>query len=254
VLTGAPQHEPEVASAVLGLLVTELPVAVWLMGEPALGGLGSRLFDEGDMVIVDSGRAHALAGAYAAIAAIEQEHTVGCLDLAWARIGAWRALVAQMFDGDAGTRELQQITHIDVSGGAGAGAFSSDALLLGAWIASRLDFTLADATARDGAVHAALYDGTRGVRLTIVPGAMAFDRLSLRTPDAEFVLERHGESGHVRVRETWDSGATHRLVERPPDDDGTMLAQLLDGTGDLATYRDAAGMARSVLAASAPDA
>jgi glucose-6-phosphate dehydrogenase assembly protein OpcA len=246
VLTGAPRQERELASAVLGLLVPELPVAIWMMGAPgAPGALAGRLLDSGDTAIVDSGRAPVLRDGYAAISAIGEEPGLACVDLAWMRLAAWRALIAQMFDGEAGARELQQIDEVEISGG--AGAVSSEAMLLGGWIASRLDFALADATADGGGLRAALYDGTRSVGLRFAPGTTTLDHVRIRTSDAEFAIDLHADSGHLHVREAWDSGATRRVVEQAPQDDGSVIALALDGLGELAPYREALSMATSLL-------
>jgi glucose-6-phosphate dehydrogenase assembly protein OpcA len=246
VLTGAPQQERELASAVLGLLVAELPVVVWMMGEAGSPhDLTSRLLDGADTAIVDSARASALRATYAAINAIADQDVGSCVDLAWARLGAWRALIAQMFDGDAGGRELQQITDIEIRGG--AGTMSSEAALLAGWLTSRLDFAVADTSLAEGELRAALYDGARSVGLRIWPGSSALEWVRIRTTDAEFAIERHAGSGHLHVRESWDSGATRRVVEQPAQDEGSVIALALDGLGELATYRESLSMAVSLL-------
>ncbi len=247
VLTGGPRQERELASAVLGLLVAELPVVVWMMGEAGSPrDLSSRLLDGADTAIVDSARASGLRETYVAISAIADQDGLSCVDLAWARLGAWRALIAQMFDGDAGGRELQQITDVEIGGGAGTA--SSEATLLGGWLTSRLGFAAADSSPVDGGLRAALYDGARSVGLRISPRSSSLDRMRIRTTDAEFTIERHRDSGHLHVRETWDSGSTRRVVEQPAQDEGSVIALALDGLGELATYRESLSMATSLLA------
>lgn len=246
VLTGAATQEREVASAVLGLLVPELPLVVWVMGAPdAVQELPAKLLHAGDSVIVDSGRGTDVHAAYESIIALGSEHNVRCLDLAWVRLAAWRALLAQMFDGDAGGRELRQITHITIAGGTGAA--SSEAMLMGGWLASRLDYALADATAGDGDVQASFYAGSRGVRMSIAPGTGALDAVSVRTTDAQFAIERGVAGGHLHVREAWDSGAMQRVVEQTPQDEGRLIALTLDGLGDSAAYREAMAAAMALL-------
>jgi glucose-6-phosphate dehydrogenase assembly protein OpcA len=246
-ITAAPNQERHVASAVLGLLVPDLPVSVWLMGDAAApGGLAGRLLDAGDSIIVDTGRAASLRDAYAAIRRMSEASDAHCLDLAWARLATWRALVAQLFDGDAGARELDQIVEIAIEGGS-AGGVSSEAVLLGAWMASRLDFAPADVAVAADSIVAALYDGTRSVRLRIAPSTTALARIMVRTSDAQFEVELRAESGHMHVRETWDSGSTQRMVDRPPDDEGTMIGQALDSLGELTAYREALDVASTLV-------
>jgi glucose-6-phosphate dehydrogenase assembly protein OpcA len=248
VLAGAPAQEREIASAVLGLLVPELPLAVWVMGEEAATReLAARLMDAGDSAIIDTGRASDLRAVFASIVALSEEHDVRCLDLAWARLAGWRALLAQMFDGDAGLRELQQITQIAIRGGDGAP--SSEAMLTAGWLASRLDFALADASIADGGIQASFYAGTRGVRLSVEPGRSALDAVTIRTTDAQFAIERDGSSGHLQVREVWDSGETQRVVEQGAQDDGSLIVLTLDGLGDSATFREAMETAMALMGA-----
>lgn len=248
VLAGAATQEREVASAVLGLLVPELPLVAWVMGAPnASRELASRVLDAGDTAIIDTGLGADVRGAYESVTALSDEHDVRCLDLAWARLAAWRSLLAQMFDGAAGARELRQITHIAIHGGTGAP--SSEALLIAGWLASRLDFALADAAFTDGRVQASFYAGSRGVEMSVEPGASPLDQVSVRTKDAQFVIERHAASGHLHVREAWDSGAMQRVVEQTPQDEGSLIAMTLDGLGDSSTYRHALMAAMGLLGA-----
>ena len=253
ILKGAPGQERQVASAVLGLLVPDLSVALWLMRDPAASdGVAARLFDACDAMIVDSARSSSLRDGYEAIARLAERYGVPCLDLTWARLAAWRALIAQLFDGDAGARELDQMREITITAGAppsskGAKGPSAEGALLGGWLASRLDFALADVSSRDGVYSATLYDGTRSVRMRFTPGASPLDGIVIRTSDAQFAVERHADSRHLHVREVWDSGATQRIVEQPADDEGSLIALTLDGLGELATYREALAVAASLV-------
>jgi glucose-6-phosphate dehydrogenase assembly protein OpcA len=244
-LSGGPAQERELASAVLALLVPDLPVALWLMDDPAsFDGLATRLLDACDSTLVDSALAVSLKDGYGAIARVVEENATPCLDLAWARLAPWRSLIAQMFDGDAGARELDQVREIIISGGRTAP--SSEAVLLAGWLASRLGFALADAAASEGAISAALYDGTRSVRMHIETGKSPIDAIMIRTSDAQFAVECHADSRHLHVREAWDSGATRRIVEQPASDEASLIALTLDGLGELATYRDALAMATAL--------
>jgi glucose-6-phosphate dehydrogenase assembly protein OpcA len=251
VLTGANGHERQVASAVRGLLVPDLPVALWLLHDPASpGAVAPRLMDACDTMIVDSGRASLLARTYSAIMRVDEAHEAPLLDLAWARLAPWRALIAQMFDGAAGARELAQIEDISIAGGRD-GVPSSEAALLAGWLASRLSFALADVTTHGSGLSAALYDGTRSVDVRIVVQALALDGITIRTPDTQFAIARHGDTGHLHVREEWDSGATRRVVDQPVDDEGALIALTLDGMGEVATYRDALSVATALAAGQA---
>ncbi len=248
VLTGALHQQRELASVVLALLVPELPIAVWLMGEPALrGDLAARVLDAADSALLDSARFADLRAAYLGALALREERGLRCADLAWGRLSVWRALIAQLFDGDDGARELDQIRAIEIRGG--DGLRSSEALLLGAWLAARLGLALADAKVDGQRLNAAFYDGTREVRLGIAPGGgrWALDEVRLRTLDADFLIERHADSGHMHVRENWDSGSLRRIVEQSPSDDASVLALMLDGASASDVYEEALRMALALL-------
>jgi glucose-6-phosphate dehydrogenase assembly protein OpcA len=243
-LTGAPQQERELSSAVLALLVTDLPVAVWLMDEAAPTKLiGARLLDSSDSVILDSARSAEPRAAFDRALSFREQYGVICHDLAWGRLSTWRALCAQLFDGEDGAREIDQIDSIEVRGG--SGARSPDALLLAAWLTNGLRLTLADVSADGDRCDAALYDGTRQVRLRIGPGAAdGLDAVRIRTADADFRIERHADSGHVHVRESWDSGSTQRVVDQHPHDDASIIERALDGAITAASvYKDAVNTA-----------
>ena len=247
-LTGAPHQQRELASAVLGLLAPELPTAVWLMGEPALrGDLAPRVLDAADTVLLDSSRFASLREAYQEALALREEHGARCADLAWGRLSVWRALLAQLFDGEDGARELDQIRTIEIRGG--AGVQFSEALLLGAWLAARLGLAIADSKVDGERLDASFYDGSREVRLVIAPdaGGLALVETRIATLDAEFVIELHGDSGHMHVRESWDSGSMRRIVEQSPADDASVLALLLDGAMATDVYEEALRMALALL-------
>ena len=239
-LTGSPQQERELASAVLALLVTDLPVTVWLMDEAApTHTLGARLLDSSDAAVIDSGRSREPRSAFERALALREEYGVTCHDLAWGRLSTWRALSAQLFDGEDGAREIGLIESIEVRGG--SGARFADALLLAAWLANGLRLTLADCSVDGERCDAALYDGTRHVRLRIDHGAPdGVEAVRIRTSDAEFRIERHAVSGHVHVRESWDSGSTQRVVDQHPHDDASIIERALDGAITAASvYEDA---------------
>lgn len=246
-LTGASHQQRELASAVLALLVPEVPVAVWLMGEPALrGDLAARVLDAADSALLDSAQFADVRAAYRSALALLEERDVRCADLAWGRLSVWRALIAQLFDGEHGARELDQIRSIEIRGA--AGARSSEALLLGAWLAARLGLALADSKIDGGRLDAAFYDGTRELRLSIASGgALAIDDVRMRTFDADFLIERHADSGHMHVRENWDSGSTRRIVEQSPSDDASVLALMLDGISTNDVYEEALRMALTLI-------
>lgn len=246
-LSGGTAQEPELASAVLALLVPELPVTTWFVGAPDdRGYLAAEMLEASDGVVFDSARAASPEEGFVFAARVRRDHAVACTDLAWVRLAAWRDLIAQLFDDQDGPRELAQITSIDIAGAAGRGG--AEPMLLAGWLVSRLDLALADLDLSDERVEATLYAGSRGLRLAVVRGGdAAVSRVVIRTPDAVFAVECHTDGGHVHIREDWAIGSSSRIVAQEPTDDGTAIAAALDGQYDAAVYEDAARAALGLL-------
>lgn len=246
ILHGGVAQEPELASAVLALLVPEVPVAAWMIDAFDPGGyLASDVLEAAALVFFDTAAAPVTSQAFETALATRDAHDVALADLAWMRTEDWRELIAQMFDGADGPRELDAITSIEVRGGAGVA--SAEPLLLASWLVSRLGLALADAERTDGTLTASLYDGSRGVRLHVAPGTQTMDAVVLRTAGAEFSVACHAESGHMHVRETRDSGASRRTVRQMDVSDGAIIALALDGVRDGAVYGDTVQAALALL-------
>lgn len=248
-LTGATSQEREMASAVLALLVPEVPVAVWILGSLGDGSYLSReLLEEADCVFFDSARAAVPREAYDAAMNARAEHDVRLADLAWGRSETWRVLAAQLFDGEDGPRELSQLQSIEIA----SAARSSDALLLAGWFVSRLGLTLADLAHVGDRIDATLYRRSGGVRLSVTPSAgedAGIERLRLKTLDAEFVIGCHPETGHMHVEERWDGGDSRRMVEQMPVNDAALIERELDsGASEGGVYIDAVRAALTLLA------
>jgi glucose-6-phosphate dehydrogenase assembly protein OpcA len=236
-LRSHPGGEQELASAVLALLVPEVPVNVWLFGD-----LGSVRFPEDiaeatDRLLVDSAGADALAG----LRSIEQRraaHEALLVDLAWVRTQSWRELIAQLFDGQESS--LAEIQQIEISGG--QESLSSAALVLAGWLASRLDYSIASADARPDRVAATYYAGTRGVEVRIKPSESDRElaRVVLHTRTAEFTVELHEPSDHLHIRSDATDPPVHRVVAHEPDDDASVLLAGLEGAADDGLYAEAA--------------
>lgn len=228
-LRGGAADEQALASSALALLVPELPVAVWAIGEVDLESrLAASLVESADRVFVDSAGRDAAASMRALLHA-HAEHDVRVSDLAWCRLGMWRGLVAQFFDGDDGQRRLQGLSAINIT--CGGASLSSEALLLAGWMMSVLDLGLADVSRSENGLRATLYDGSRPVTISLTSGdnrGRALASILMTIPDATLLIELHPDSGHVHVREEWRSGPAHRVVAPDPIDDAALFAEALD--------------------------
>jgi glucose-6-phosphate dehydrogenase assembly protein OpcA len=140
-------------SAVIPLLLPDLPVFLWWTETPPLDApYFGDLLRLADRLIVDSGdfarpdatlpRLHAVARA--------GHGRYGVTDFNWTRITPWRELVMQFFDVPAWRQFLDTITGIRVGFAVDADGreiHPSQALLLIGWLASRLGWTAVESLA-----------------------------------------------------------------------------------------------------------
>ncbi len=233
-LRGGLKDEHALGSAVLALLVPELPVATWVIGEPLLSShLVTDLIEASDRIFIDTGEAADTSAAMRAVLSTRESRDIELCDLAWYRLDAWRSLVAQFFDGDEGLRQVRRVRTIEIT--AGADRSRADALLLAGWMVSALGLSLADRRATDASIEATLYESSRPVTLRISHGAetdTAISGVRIETPDVQFVLELHSESGHIHVRQEWPDAPIERKVASEPTDDASIfIVALEDGLG-----------------------
>ena len=248
-LTGGVGQEQAVESAVLALLVPELPVAVWLIENADISRLlDTEIIGTADRLFFDSATAVDRRQAYRDIVRAGRDGDIELVDLSWARLAAWRALCAQFFDGADGMRQLSQITSIEIEhGGASRGG---EALLLAGWVVSRLDLFIADVTQSADGVRATFYARSRGVDVSVSTDGSelaAIRRVRIKTTEAEFSAQLHPESRHLHISEQWDAEAGRRTVESLPTDDASVIAAALDDYVDPKIYSDALTAATSLL-------
>jgi hypothetical protein len=113
------------ASVVEPLLISDLPVFLRWRGMPAWRSSElEQLVHVADRLIVDSTEWDDLPGAYASL--VEVFPHVAASDIAWARTGRWRALLASLWPG------IAEVESIRVTGTA------AQAQLLAGWLRSRL--------------------------------------------------------------------------------------------------------------------
>lgn len=113
------------ASVVEPLLVSDLPVFLRWRGQPPFGAPElEQLVDVADRLIVDSTEWPDLPDAYRGLAELFPRTAVS--DIAWARTGRWRALLASLWPG------IAEVRRIRVRG------TKAQACLLAGWLRSRL--------------------------------------------------------------------------------------------------------------------
>lgn len=154
-ITASGEGVNEVPSAVAPLLLSDLPVYLWWRGEPRIQdkALFRKLADLSDRVVIDSSLFKDQHGDLASMAAVlhETPRWTAISDLNWARLTAWRALLAGFYD-VADYRpllnQLKQVTIRYAPPATDSNAIPTRALLLGGWLASRLRWTLQPGTSK----------------------------------------------------------------------------------------------------------
>ena len=190
-------------SAVLSLLVTDLPTFVWWQGPipPGLEVL-SDLARLATSTVVDSN-----------VSSLEGVATVGRLDprvtdLAWLRLEPWRGAIASLFDPPPAAAALSTVHTVDIQGPV------NEARLLAGWVGSRLDRTVA--LEHHERPHV--------------------ERVAVRCAVSEFVIERRAR---VQVGRAYGMGATEHPVVLPLLDASTLLGRALDERADDAVFEAA---------------
>jgi glucose-6-phosphate dehydrogenase assembly protein OpcA len=152
-LTARGSFVSELPSAALPLLVPDLPVFLWWRELPgAQDKIFSQLCLTADRVVIDSGEFHDIHSGFAAVSGLfgrTDEEAVLLTDLNWARLTPWRAALANFYDVADYRTQLDHITDVcisSVSDTTNESGMSSQALLILAWLASRLQWNFAAVT------------------------------------------------------------------------------------------------------------
>jgi glucose-6-phosphate dehydrogenase-like protein OpcA len=191
-------------SAVVSLLVADLPVFVWWQGElpPEGDSVLREVIEMATRMIVDSDEA-----GLEAVARVDRM-APGLADLGWVRTAPWREAIAALFDGPGQRRALDRLVGLEVSGP------PNQAALLAGWLRSRLGRELGVGSSR----------------------ARRLNRVELLGADAPFVVERSGRSGHGSAH---GPGLAERMVTLPIPSAAALLAGELDRLGAERPFEEA---------------
>jgi glucose-6-phosphate dehydrogenase assembly protein OpcA len=148
-ITASGDGVAEVPSAVTPLLLSDLPVYLWWRAVPSIEDktLFRKLADISDRVIIDSALFNDPHGDLLSMATVlhETPRWTAISDLNWARLTAWRALLAGFYDIPDYRSLLNQVKQVTIRFGPSTidpDAIPTRALLLGGWLASRLGWKL----------------------------------------------------------------------------------------------------------------
>jgi glucose-6-phosphate dehydrogenase assembly protein OpcA len=201
-----------VASAIAPLLVPDVPVFLWWNDAPRYeDGLFGQLVSMSDRVVIDSasfdhpyrdllGLAQLIRG---------QACQARMSDLNWGRLTSWRALMASFWDIPDYRPHLEKIDRVDVEysqSTATATEIAPKALLVAAWFASRLGWTLDhSSSAETTGASFAFRSGSGGVEVSlraVVEGADAgmLNSVTLAGPtDAQFVVTMSSDKAKLET-------------------------------------------------------
>lgn len=229
VLTATGKAVRHLESAMMGLLVPEVPLVVVWGGRP-LGNLLQRAVESADRIITDSG---ARPPTYLAEQARLVAKGAPMGDLAWARISPWQSLAAECLDLPNLREHRGRIQRARV---VCAGAIGAEGLLLAGWMASRIP-RLAVALATQGA--AGDFEADAAVACAVPRAApLGLGHVALfefEAPPAVFTLRREKALLLAEVRGDDDGFVAHR-IRLPPEAPGRLLGmelQLLSGADEL---------------------
>jgi glucose-6-phosphate dehydrogenase assembly protein OpcA len=218
-----------IESAMLGLLLPELPMVVVWGGRPQ-GDLLQRAVESADRIITDSG---ARPPTYLEETAQLVARGAPIGDLAWARIFPWQGLAADVLDLPNLREHRGNIQRARV---VCAGAVGAEGLLLAGWMASRIKRLEVSVEAQG---NAADFDAETTVT-TAIPHAAPVclghvERLEFEAPPATFTLRRERGILVAEVKGDDDGAVVHR-VRLPADEPGRLLGlelKLLAGVDEL---------------------
>ena len=168
-IVAAGERVHHIAPLVKALLLPDMPVAVWWLGD--LPGdhhdYVETLLDPADRLIVDSSHFNSSSD-LELVARIAERTTTAPADLNWARLEEWRGATALLFDAPAMRSRLRGIRGVRVtSAGTGFGA-SASALLFASWLAAQSGSSAELDVVSEGEGH-----GLRGVELHFDDGSRA---------------------------------------------------------------------------------
>ncbi len=173
-IIAAGERVHHVPPLVASLLLPDMPVAVWWVGDlpDDQHEYAQTLLDPADRLIVDSSQFNSAAD-FALVARIAEKTITAPADLNWARIDEWRAATAALFDPQAMRAHLPGIRNVRViSGGDAKVGDLSEAVLYVSWLRAQTDEEVPFELASEGSEA-----GITGVEIHFANGSMGMIRV-----------------------------------------------------------------------------
>lgn len=199
----------DLPSGVAQLLAPDTPVFVWLLGIPEPGDyVFNHLLPMADRVILDSSSSTHPGSDLVKLAETFREHPhwTSLTDFTWQRLTPWREMLANFYDGTDHRPHLDRVDTVTIEyhPHVGVTGITPRSMLLSAWLAERLGWTIdTDASRQDGDAHVFTFTSSHGpVTVRFVPvedasmdGLLASITLSAGAAQAaEFSVRREARS------------------------------------------------------------
>lgn len=214
------QFASELPSAVIPLLVPDLPVFLWWQDlhrldddsfQPLSRAAERLVIDSVDLAAMDL-QLHSIEQLFSR----QRNEAIAVSDINWARLTSWRALLANFYDVQEYRAALADLERVRIDYGApqgNANGIATQALLITGWLASRLDWrierqakeankTLFFARRRDGG--AITLEVNRVERPEMRPGRLAKVELHSALSNASFVVQRAENGLHLETQATME--------------------------------------------------
>jgi len=219
-ITAGGTQTDEVPSAVAPLLLSDLPVYLWWHAIPRIEdkALFRHLVDLSDRVVIDSANFRHQEADLARMATVldETPRWTALSDLNWARLTAWRALLANFYDIANYRPQLDRLKSVTIRYSPDpedAGVIPTRALILGGWLTSRLGWTVDPNSTRrsNGATTISVSTSGRTLDLSfahtrrdIEAGHIALVTLESDTePSVSFTVRRSADGQRIETSVTF---------------------------------------------------
>jgi glucose-6-phosphate dehydrogenase assembly protein OpcA len=255
----------ELPSVVVPLLISDLPVFLWWHAAPHFDdGLFKNLRGSADRVVIDSAT---FLNPYEDLRRLAsflpgwRKEREGLSDLNWARLTAWRALLAGFYDAPEHSEALSRLSRVRIEyiASKNTDAVAPKALLLAGWLASRLGWRASDAQAQevDGAHLFSLETDGRTIifefvpsqHTAVAPGGIARVKLIAESePQVSFIVMRAGDSRDLKTQEATDADTrTTRVIAGADESPAELLAAELEILSRDRIYEEAVAKAAELL-------
>jgi glucose-6-phosphate dehydrogenase assembly protein OpcA len=242
----------DVSNAVASLLVPDLPVfAYWRSFHRDQELLARQLAAFTDVLVVDS---HVLKNEpHSRDRLLELLNSppkgIAVRDINWARLTAWRDLVAQFFDPPAARSWVHRISEIEIGRSVVPGSIPTRTLLLTGWLATRLDWKWISSRRTGDQWFSKWKSRNSEVDVRFLPDESDPDRepgitsLTLKIDGGpRFTIGRQGASYMTASAELHARQVIHSVPQEPADE-ASLLVRELSLTGEDQIFQHAVAAA-----------